>query len=134
MRNQLTKSEFVALAEFRAALRRFLRVVDAGAREAGVTPQQHQMLLAIMGRPAREWATVGELAEALQVRHHTAVGLVDRCVQLGLVRRKISADDRRRVEVWLSAKGARILARVSAGNRRELEGLRALLGEIAPAE
>lgn len=123
----LSKREYVALAHFRADLRRFLRFVEAGAREAGLTPQQHQLLLAIRGCPDRDWAGVGDLAASLQVRHHTAVELVDRCVGLGLVRRAVEPDDRRRVHVHLTPKGLRKLERLTRSNRRELEGLRRAL-------
>lgn len=124
---KLTKADYVALAAFRAALRRFLHFTETGARAAGLSPQQHQLLLAVKGRPGRDWATVGELAESLGVRHHTAVGLVDRCVDLALVRRHRQGDDRRVVQVWLTPKGARILERLSRQNRRELEALRKAL-------
>lgn len=134
----LAPRDYVALARFRAVLRAFLRSADAGARAAGLTPQQHQLLLAIRGRPGREWAGIGELAAALQVRHHTAVGLVDRCAALGLVRRSASPVDRRRVRVLLTAKGARSLERLTQRTRRELLGLRraldpALLG-LSPSQ
>jgi DNA-binding MarR family transcriptional regulator len=123
----LSKQDYVALARFRAALRRFLRFVEAGAREAGLTPQQHQLLLAIRGCPDRDWAAVGDLAASLQVRHHTAVELVDRCASLGFVRRAIEPGDRRRVHVHLTPKGLRKLERLTRRNRSELEGLRRAL-------
>lgn len=123
----LSKRDYVALARFRAALRGFLRFVEAGARDAGLTPQQHQLLLAIRGCPDRDWAAVGELAASLQVQHHTAVELVDRCEGLGLVRREVEPTDRRRVHVHLTALGRRKLERLTRSNRRELEGLRRAL-------
>jgi DNA-binding MarR family transcriptional regulator len=123
----LSKSEYVALAEFRSALRQFLRIADGGARAAGMTPRQHQLLLAIRGTRGRDWATAAELAESLQVRHNSVVGMIDRCAALGLVRRFASPVDRRVVEVRLTARGARALERVSSRNRRELDGLRRTL-------
>lgn len=123
----LSKRDYVTLASFRASLRRFLKFVEAGARDAGLTPQQHQLLLAIRGCPDRDWAGVGELAAALQVRHHTAVELVDRCAGLGYVRRSVEPGDRRRVQVSLTAKGMRKLERLTRSNRRELAGLRRAL-------
>ena len=124
---RLSKQDYVALARFRAALRRFLRFVEAGACEAGLTPQQHQLLLAIRGCPDRDWAVVGELAASLQVRHHTAVELVDRCVVEGFVRRATEAGDRRRVRIHITPAGLRRLERLTMRNRRELEGLRRAL-------
>src|SRR5580704_11668035 len=76
----LIKSQYETLAAFRYALRRFIRFSEGAARAAGITPQQHQALLAIKGFPARDKVTVGELAERLQLRHHSAVGLIDRLV------------------------------------------------------
>ncbi|MEO6753630.1 MAG: helix-turn-helix domain-containing protein, partial [Chthoniobacteraceae bacterium] len=79
-RKRLSKSQYEVLAAFRFALRRFLRFSEDAATAAGITPQQHQALLAIKGFPARDRVTVGELAERLQIRHHSAVGLIDRLV------------------------------------------------------
>src|SRR5919201_6359039 len=92
--SEIGKSDYEALAAFRYALRRFLRFSEQGARAAGLTPQQHQILLAIKGQPGREWASISDLAEGLQVRHHAAVGLVDRCERAGLARRPPDPDDR----------------------------------------
>ena len=126
-RRPITKTDYETLASFRYALRRFLRFTEEGARAAGLTPQQHQLLLAIKGRPGRSWTSIGELAEALQIRHHTAVGLVDRCEESKLIRRVVDPSDRRQVRVLLTTKGERILERLSSRNRRELETLRRAL-------
>lgn len=123
----LTKQDYESLAAFRAAIRRFTRFSEEGARTEGITPQQHQAMLAIMGRPSREWASIGEIAQFLQVKHHTAVGLIDRCVVAGLVERGPDPDDRRQVRVTLSAKGRTLLSRLSTRNLRELKNLRKLL-------
>ena len=128
---KLSKRDSVALALFRETLRRFLRTTDAGARAAGVTPAQHQLLLAIRGRPDRDWATATELAEILGVRHHSVVGLIDRCAKRRLVRRAPSRADRRVVEVRITAAGLRVLDRVAAGNRSELLALRQALNLAA---
>jgi DNA-binding MarR family transcriptional regulator len=125
--DEISKADYEALAAFRAALRRFIHFSEEGARAAGLTPQQHQLLLAVKGQPGREWASVSDLAEALQVRHHAAVGLVDRCERAGLVRRAPDPKDRRQVRVSLTEKGEAILARLSARNRRELRALRQAL-------
>lgn len=124
---RLSKRDYEALAAFREALRGFLGFVEEGARAAGLTPQQHQLLLAIKGRPGRDWATVGELASVLHLRHHTAVGLVDRCQRAGLVRRTPDPADRRQVRVALTRRGDAILARLSTRNRGELATLRRAL-------
>ena len=126
-RGRIGKVDYEALAAFRYALRRFLRFSEEGARAAGLTPQQHQLLLAVKGQPGRDWMSITELAEALQIRHHTAVGLVDRCEGARLIQRAPDPDDRRQVRIFVTAKGERILGRLSARNRRELETLRQAL-------
>jgi DNA-binding MarR family transcriptional regulator len=123
----LRKSDYVALAGFRAALRRFLRVSEDRARAAGLTPRQHQLLLAVKGQQERDWCSISELAEALQVTHHAAVGLVDRCERAELVRRDPDPDDRRLVRVSLSPHGEELLARLSRQNRSELRVLQQAL-------
>jgi DNA-binding MarR family transcriptional regulator len=127
----LDKSVFEALAAFRYVLRRFLRFSEENARAAGLTPQQYQVLLAIKGQPGREWATVGELAKALQVTHHAAVGLVDRCASAGLARRAPDPDDRRHVRVSLTARGDAVLSALVDRNRRELATLGRAFGASA---
>ena len=124
---QINKLDYETLAAFRYALRRFLRFTEDGARAAGLTPHQHQLLLAIKGRPGREWASISELAEALQIRHHAAVGLVDRCESSRLIRRVVDPSDRRQVRVFLTGMGEQILGRLSGRNRLELETLRQAL-------
>src|SRR5580704_6134705 len=94
---QILKSQYEALAAFRFALRRFIRFSENAAQAAGITAQQYQALLAIKGFPGRDTITVGELAERLQLRHHSAVGLIDRLAAEKLVVRLPSAEDRRRV-------------------------------------
>ncbi len=86
--SKLTKREYETLAAFRFSLRQFLRFSEEAAKSEGTTPQQYLALLAIKGYPGREWATVGELAERLQVQHHSAVGLVDRLAGEGMVSRE----------------------------------------------
>ncbi len=113
------------LAQFRYALRKFLRFSENVARKVGVTPQQHQLLLGIQGFSGRGSASVSELAEFLQERHHSVVGLVERAEQSGLVRRTQDAADRRVVNVTLTARGKRILLRLT---RRHYEEARRLSG------
>jgi DNA-binding MarR family transcriptional regulator len=124
---EISKAEYEALHGFRHALRRFLRFSEDGARAAGLTAQQHQLMLAVKGQPGRDWASVSDLAESLQIRHHAAVGLVDRCVRADLVERTPDPDDRRQVRVRLTPKGERLLAGLSTRNQRELRALRRAL-------
>ena len=116
----ISKSEYEALAEFRYTLRRFLHFSEAAAGELGLTAQQHQALLAIKGFPGREQVTVGELAERLQIRHHSAVGLADRLEAQNLVRRSSAAGDRRKVYLSLTQHGSALLERLAALHHEEL--------------
>jgi DNA-binding MarR family transcriptional regulator len=119
-----TQSDICNLARFRYAIRRFLRLSEEAAREVGLTPQHHQLLLGIAGFTGKGWATIGELADFLQVRHHSVVGLIDRAEALGLVRREINPEDRREVHVSLSPEGGRKLRGLATLHRRELSGMR----------
>ena len=119
----IAKSHYEVLAALRHALRRFLGFSEKAARGAGLTPQQHQALLAIKGFPGRDYVSVGELAESLQLRHHSVVGLVDRLAGRYLLRRGRSQIDRRRAEGRLTVRGEKILERLSAVHLRELRQL-----------
>ena len=116
----LTKKDFEALARFRSGIRRYLRFSEETVRRHGLTPQQYLLLLAIKGYPGRGWATVQELAEQLQLRHHSVVELVNRAQSNGLVRRAPHPTDARAVRVLLTAKGEKVLARLGALHRDEL--------------
>lgn len=120
MAGPISKKEYEMLATFRYALRQFLRFSETAARRAGITPQQHQALLAIAGFPEQEQITVSELAERLQIRHHSAVGLVDRLEAQSLVVREPGEVDRREVYIALTPQGHDILAQLSAAHRQEL--------------
>lgn len=122
--NPLAKSDLERLSHFRFQLRRFLRMSEDLCREAGITPLQYQLLLHVRGFPGRDWANVGELAERLQAQHHGVVALVTRCEQAGLVERRTAADDRRQVEVHLSARGGEILLHLAELHQPELRLLR----------
>jgi DNA-binding MarR family transcriptional regulator len=124
---QVTKAEFEALAAFRHAIRRFLRFSEQEARKAGITPQQHQLLLAIKGYPNRESATVSELAERLQMRQHSMVGLIDRTEAQGLVRRESGVVDRRQVYIFLTPLGEELLCKLAIIHRRELHSMSEVL-------
>jgi DNA-binding MarR family transcriptional regulator len=123
----LTKQDFEALARFRFGIRRYLRFSEETVREDGLTPQQYQLLLALKGFPGREWASVRELAERLQLRHHSVVELVDRAQAQDLVRREAHPDDGRAVRVLLTPKGEQVLARLSALHRDELRRMHTVL-------
>jgi len=116
----LTKHDFEALAQFRFGIRRYLRFSEETVRKHGLTPQHYQLLLALKGHPGREWATVGELADRLQLRHHSVVELLNRAQRNGLIERTSAPDDRRTVRVFLSDTGEQILDRLSALHRDQL--------------
>jgi DNA-binding MarR family transcriptional regulator len=116
----LSKEDYEMLAAFRYALRRFMRFSERAAQTAGITPQQHQALLAIKGFPGREHVTISELAEWLQLRHHSTVELVNRLELQGFVNRAHDADDRRQVNLSLTPQGEAMLAALSTAHRAEL--------------
>jgi DNA-binding MarR family transcriptional regulator len=116
----LSKSDFESLARFRFAVRRYLRFSEEAVRRQGLTPQQYQLLLAVKGFPSRDWATIGELAERLQLRHHSVVELVNRAQRLGLVARGPHPDDRRAVRITLTEQGEAVLGRLVSVHRMEL--------------
>ncbi|HUL94654.1 MAG TPA: MarR family transcriptional regulator [Usitatibacter sp.] len=115
---ELGPADYETLAAWRFALRRFLAFSDDAAETVGLTQQQYLAMLII--KASREPVTIGLLAEQLLVKHHSAVGLVDRLVQLGLVRRDASKLDRRKVAIRFTARGARVFARLAAMQRGEL--------------
>jgi DNA-binding MarR family transcriptional regulator len=116
----LGDAEYQALAEFRYLVRRFLRVSEEAARNSGLEPQQHQLLLAVRGMPHGRHTTVGELAERMQVRPHSLVELIDRAAARGLVRRVPSERDRRQVIVKATPEGERLLRLLSLQHQAEL--------------
>ncbi len=116
----ISPAQYRRLAEFRHQIRLFLRFSERAAREAGVEPVQHQLLLAVRGRPSDADPTIGDLAERLQLRHHSVVELVDRLERRGLAARRRSADDARRVTVHLTRRGAGVLRDLSRYHLAEL--------------
>jgi DNA-binding MarR family transcriptional regulator len=115
-----TKADIENLAEFRYALRQFLRFSERAARQAHLSPQQHQLLLVVKGTRGRNWVNVGEIAERLQVSHHAAVALVTRAEKLSLVKRSRGRKDRRTVQVSLTTKGEELIAQLSTQHQAEL--------------
>jgi DNA-binding MarR family transcriptional regulator len=106
---RLSKAQYEMLAAFRYQLREFLHFSELAAQNAGLTPCQHQALLAIKGFPDRETITIGELAGQLHIAHHSAVGLVDRSVEQNLIAREQGTKDRRQVYIKLTDHGANCL-------------------------
>lgn len=127
---QISDAEYQALAAFRAELRRFLRFSEDAARAAGLSPQQHQLLLAIRGYPGEAPPTVGDLAEALQVKHHSMVGLINRTERAGYLRREPSPTDQRAVQIVLTPSGADVLRSLTAVHWNEHRELERVLGHL----
>lgn len=121
---KLSKRDFESLSDFRYQMRRFEHFSERAARGEGLTPQQYLVLLHIRGVPGRDWASVGEIADRLQLRPHGAVALVTRCEALGLVERRPSDTDRRQVQVHLQPGGQRLLERLAELHRAELRSLK----------
>ena len=124
-------ADYARLAQFRYALRRFLHFSEAQARAAGISPNQYQLMLfvrAFDGQP-----TVADLAERLQIEHQSAVGLLDRSVEAGLVVRQRDRLDARRVRVVLTRRGASLLARLVAAHSPEFHRLSEALSRTPPS-
>jgi DNA-binding MarR family transcriptional regulator len=127
-KKQPTKQDFESLSELRYQIRRFLRFSEHAVRRAGITPLQYLLLLHLRGFPGRDWATIAEIAERLQAKHHGVVALVLRCEELGLVTKQRGRADRREVHVKLSAKGTNTLNKLAMLHRDELRSLRDAFG------
>jgi len=122
-RRQLTRGDYDRLARWRYALRQFLHFSQQTTRRAGLSRSQHTLLLFVKVFPGSR-PSVSELAERLHVRHNSAVGLIDRCERVGLVRREKDSADRRRVRINLTAKAEKLLNDLSLEHLRELADLR----------
>jgi DNA-binding MarR family transcriptional regulator len=127
---ELTRGDFENLLAFRTSLRRFLHWSQTRARAAGLTPAQHQLLVAIKGHPGGQEPTIGELAGYLLLRHHSAVELVDRAAAAGLVERRSDAEDGRVMRVGLTADGEARLNKLSATHLDELRNLAPVLDQL----
>jgi len=126
---ELTAANYQALAEFRYQIRRFLHFSEEAARAAGLEPAQHQLLLAVKGHSGEP--TVGDLAERLQLRHHSVVELIDRLAERGLAVRHRADADRRQVCIRLTRKGEAVLRKLSLEHRAELRSAgRSLVGAL----
>ena len=120
---RVTVTDLRALAAFRYELRGFVAFSEQAAREAGIEPQQHQLLLAVGGLPAKQRPNIRTLAERLCVQHHTAVALVNKLCERGLVRRERSVEDKRQVLVRLTDAGADLLQELSRKHRQHLQSV-----------
>jgi DNA-binding MarR family transcriptional regulator len=121
--SDLTDADYVRLLHLRDGLRRFQRWSEQLAIEAGVTPAHHQLLLVVKGHGGSEGPTIGDVADHLLLKHHSAVELVDRCERAGLATREHDAGDHRRVLVSLTAAGEDVLRRLSEVHEDELTSL-----------
>lgn len=119
----VTDDEYRRLLEFRTGLRRFLRWSEEQARGVELSPAQHQLMLAIRGHPDARGPTIGDVADSLLLRHHSAVGLVDRAEAVGLIRRHQDRTDHRIIRLALTRRGAEKLRRLSAQHLEELDRL-----------
>ena len=117
---EISLSQYKSLAEFRYQLRRFLHFSEQAARSVGLEPQQHQLLLALKGLPQGRPATVGELAERLQIQHHSTVELINRMVEKNFLERSRDESDQRKVIIHLTPYGEEILRKLSLLHRTEL--------------
>lgn len=129
----LEQSDYERLAEFRYLLRQFMLFSKDAAEEAGLTSQQHQALLAIKGHRGPGSLTIGGLAERLAIRAHSAVGLIDRLMEKGLIRRSTAVDDRRQVLIGLTDEAETLLQSLSLAHRDELKRLAPLLHNLLNA-
>jgi len=125
----LNDAEYMALAEFRYQIRRYLRHMEEIAREVGHNPQQYQVLLAIKGLPKGKSPTISAIAERMQLNHNSMVELVDRCEERGLLHRARSAADRRQVTLAITPEGEALMRQQAAGARQELRTIGPILSE-----
>ncbi len=125
----LSDADYRMLADFRGTLRRFLAFSEARAAEVGLTPQQHQALLAIKAAPAGT-TTIGHVADRLMLKPHSASGLVDRLEALGLLERRVAADDRRQSLAVLTSAAESLLGQLSVTHREEIRRLQPMLAEL----
>lgn len=119
----ISKKQYAALSEFRFRLTQFQRFSQAAALESGISPLQYLLLLHLRGFDGRDWATVGELAERLDASHQGTVALVKRCESNGLVTKRRSVVDGRRVEIHLTSRARKLVERIAIRHVDELERL-----------
>jgi DNA-binding MarR family transcriptional regulator len=130
----LHDADYERLLQFRTGLRRFLHWSEEQARQAGVTPAHHQLMLAVRGHGDRRGPSIGELADYLTLRHHSAVGLVDRAEAAGLVRRVPDAEHPGTVRVTLTPSGSERLEALSSVHLDELARLGPAMASVWDAQ
>jgi DNA-binding MarR family transcriptional regulator len=130
MARDLEDADYRRLLQFRTGLRRFLHWSEEQAERAGLTPAQHQLLLAVRGHDGAQGPTIGEVAGYLLLRHHSVVGLVDRAEKAGLVERQEDSGDRRVVRLRLTPQGLGTLQKLSALHLEEIHRLAPSIQEI----
>lgn len=123
----LSDEQYRVLLVFRCALRQYLNWSAEQAKRLGLTPQQHQLLLAVRAHPGDKSPSIGELADYLLIRHHSAVELTNRIGNLGLIVRRVDDDDQRIVRVQLTAKGSELVKELATAHLAELERVAAQL-------
>ncbi len=131
MDRDLDDAEYRRLLQFRIGLRRFLHWSEEQAERAGLTPAQHQLLLAIRGHDGERGPTIGDVAGYLLLRHHSAVGLIDRAEKAGLVQRQEDSGDRRVVRLRLTAQGSHLLQQLTSLHLEEIQRLSPRIQEIS---
>lgn len=139
--NDLKQADYEALADFRYQIRLFLHFSERAARAAGIEPQQHQLMLALKGAGSQNGCRIGDLAERLQIQHHSAVELASRLEEKQIIQRSRGDQDRREVYVRLTARGERLLRELTLHHRDELRSagpalvsaLRRVMGRTQPA-
>ncbi|WP_371696292.1 MarR family winged helix-turn-helix transcriptional regulator [Pigmentiphaga sp. D-2] len=129
-RPSLSTADYALLAEFRYALRRFIAFSEDAAHAIGLAPQQHQALLAIKGAPGRDGLYVGEIAERLLIKPHSAAELAGRLVRMDLVARMADPEDGRKVRLVLTAHAEQLLEELSAAHLEELRAIKPLLTRL----
>ena len=132
-KSDLTPGDYRALGAFRYQIRRFLHFSEAAAQAEGIEPQQHQLLLAVRALDGQDCPTVRMIADHLLIRHHSAVGLIDRMAERGMVERFPGETDRRQVRIRLTTQGETVLQRLSTVHREELRSSGPLLVQALSA-
>ena len=130
MDRDLDDADYRRLLQFRTGLRRFLHWSEEQAEKAGLTPAQHQLLLAVRGHEGERGPTIGDVAGYLLLRHHSAVGLVDRAVKAGFLERHEDPQDRRIVRLRLTLRAAQTLQKLSAAHFEEIQRLAPRINDL----
>jgi DNA-binding MarR family transcriptional regulator len=131
MNRHLDDADYRRLLQFRISLRRFLHWSEEQAERAGLTPAQHQLLLAVRGHDGEQGPTIGDIAGYLLLRHHSAVGLIDRAERAGLVQRQEDSGDRRVVRLRLTPQGEGFLQQLTSLHLEEIQRLAPRIQELS---